>query len=235
VSTTTAEISDDAAIERRFTLRERILLWLLEWAGYLFTRVVGSTLRVTFSVEEGGPPAGDVAPVIYAMWHRCVLPATYCFRDRQIAVITSRSFDGEYIARIIERFGFRAVRGSSSRGGAGALLASQEEINQGRSVGFTIDGPRGPRYVAKPGAVMLARNTGAPLVPLYVAPDKAWVLNSWDRFMIPKPFSRVVVHLGKIIQVSRAAEGKELDRYQAELQASLERVQAIAEEKVGAL
>jgi len=211
---------------RRFTLRQRFLLWLISWSGYLAIRLIGPTLRYHVSYEEGAISQEGVFPGIYVFWHRCVFPAGYRYRNREIAVMTSRSFDGEYIARTIEKLGFRAVRGSSTRGGAPALLAMHTELAAGRGVAFTIDGPRGPRYVAKPGPVLLARNTQLPLSAFYLAVEHAWVLKTWDAFVLPKPFSRVEVRVSKIIRVP--SDGS-LDEYHAIMQAALERVTEYAE------
>src|SRR4030095_13544206 len=139
---------------------------------------------------------------------------------------TSRSFDGEYIARIIERFGFRPVRGSSSRGAVRALLGMHTEIEEGRVAAFTIDGPRGPMYVAKPGPVLLAKNTHVPIVVYYIALERAWILKSWDRFMVPKPFSRAALAVSRIMPVR---DGDDLDAKHREMQAALDRVRATAE------
>ncbi len=207
-------------------MRERFLLWLVSWAGFLAIKLISPTLRWSVSVEDGGPD--DIAtvhrlPVIYVFWHRCVFCATYFWRYRQIQVMTSASFDGEYIARIIEKFGYGAVRGSSTRGGVRALLGMHTEIEGGRSVAFTIDGPRGPVYIAKPGAALLARNTAAAILPFHIALEHPWTLNSWDRFMIPKPFTRVEVRIGKLIRVPADADSAALAQYHAELQATLDR------------
>jgi hypothetical protein len=154
------------------------------------------------------------------------------FRNRGIAVMVSRSFDGEYIARIIERFGFVAIRGSSSRGGAEGLLGLKTQLEQGAAVAFTIDGPRGPRYVAKPGPVRLARATGLPMRAFYVAPDRPWVLNTWDRFMIPRPFSKVLVRASSKMIVPSQADDDQMPVHQEQLQAALERVTKFAEDNV---
>jgi lysophospholipid acyltransferase (LPLAT)-like uncharacterized protein len=148
--------------------------------------------------------------------------------------MTSRSFDGEYIARIIESFGFKAVRGSSSRGGVRALLGMHTVIEAQGVAAFTIDGPRGPIYVAKPGPTLLARNTGEPIRCFYVAVRDAWILNSWDRFMIPKPFTRAHVRWSAPISVPSDTSSEELQRYHAEMQDALERAQAVAESIAGA-
>jgi lysophospholipid acyltransferase (LPLAT)-like uncharacterized protein len=220
----TAVISEKQT--KRFTFRQRFVLWLISWCGYLAIRLIGPTLRYQVSYEEGGPTREDVYPGIYVFWHRCVFPSGYRYRNLKVAVMTSRSFDGEYIARIIEKLGFRAVRGSSKRGGAAGLLAMHSELEAGRIVAFTIDGPRGPRYVAKPGPVLLARNTQIPITAFYLAVERAWVLKTWDAFVIPKPFSRIQVRQSTTIRVPPDAS---LDEYQAIMQAALERVTEYAE------
>ncbi len=228
MATQSTAIADEST-QRRFTLRQRFLLWLISWCGYLAIRLIGPTMRYHVSYEEGAIAQEGVFPGIYVFWHRCVFPAGYRYRNRDIAVMTSRSFDGEYIARTIEKLGFRAVRGSSNRGGASALLAMHSELEAGRGVAFTIDGPRGPRYVAKPGPVLLARNTQLPLTAFYLAVERAWVLNTWDAFVLPKPFSQVEVRISKIIHVPPDAS---LDEYHAIMQAALERVTEYADSHV---
>jgi lysophospholipid acyltransferase (LPLAT)-like uncharacterized protein len=228
-SSSAAAVSSAKPAREPFTLGQRLLLWLVTCVGYLAVRLIAPTLRWTVSVEEGGLTPEQAHPVIFVFWHRAVFSATWFWRDRQIAVMTSSSFDGEYIARIIEKFGYRAVRGSSSRGAVRALLGMHTEIEQGRSVAFTIDGPRGPVYVAKPGPVLLARNTGVPLHCFYIAVEKAWTLNSWDRFVIPKPFSRALVRIGKAIRVPPDTDSAAHERIQAEMQATLERITEFAE------
>jgi len=146
--------------------------------------------------------------------------------------MTSQSFDGEYIARIIQKFGFVPVRGSSNRGAVRALLEMRREAAQGWIVAFTIDGPRGPCYVAKPGPVLLGRATGVPLSAFHIAVEKAWVLNTWDKLMIPKPFSRALLRLARKIPVPPAADDAQMERIHAELQASLDRVREFAEANV---
>jgi lysophospholipid acyltransferase (LPLAT)-like uncharacterized protein len=200
-------------------LKQRVTLSLISWAGYLAIRLIGPTLRVSFTYEPGTENEPRTRPAIYCFWHRCVFAAAYIFRDHGIRVLTSRSYDGEYIARIIERLGFRAVRGSSSLGAVGSLRELQRELDAGAFVAFTIDGPRGPRYVAKPGPIHLARVTGAPIFCFYVAPQRAWALNSWDAFLIPKPFSRVHCYVRSAMKV---AASDDHDQALARLQAQLD-------------
>ncbi len=220
--------------EREFSLRERVLLWLISWAGYFAIALIGPTLRLSISWEEASssPDAIFEKPVIYSFWHRAVFPASWMWRKQRIAVMVSRSFDGEYIARIIQRLGFVAVRGSSSRGGAGALLGMKTVVESGESVAFTIDGPRGPKFVAKPGPVGLSKVTGIPMSAFYVALSDAWVLRTWDDFMIPKPFSRALVRLSRKTVVPADADDSQLADCHVQLQASLERVTTFAEENV---
>jgi lysophospholipid acyltransferase (LPLAT)-like uncharacterized protein len=220
------------AAEKRFTRRQRFLIWLFGWAGYLLIRILGPTLRYTIAIEEGGPPHWYRAPAVYVFWHRCLIPACFLWRKKQIAVLTSSSFDGEYIARILGKFGYTAVRGSSTRGGARGLLGLQKDLEAGHSVAFTIDGPKGPMYVAKPGPVLLARVTRLPIICFHVALEDPWVLTkSWDRFMVPKPFSRALVRISKLIYLP--ADAPNPDFYQNEMQAALDRVREYAEANVG--
>lgn len=217
---------------RRWTLRQRIVLSLIVGAGYWFIRLLGPTLRVSVSYEEGAQKTLDQRPLVASFWHSCMIPATYLFRNMGIRVMSSFSYDGEYMGRIIRRFGFVAVKGSSSRNPVRALLGLRRALAEGWTVAFTLDGPRGPRHKVKPGPVALGRSTGLALTTFHAAVDKAWVLNSWDRMMIPMPFSRVLVRVGKLIPVPTEASDADLERYTAELQATLDRVCAFAEANV---
>ena len=223
---------------RRFSLRQRILLWLVSWTSYLAIALIGPTLRYSISWEESPTPPGATfeKPVIYSIWHRAVFAGAWLWRKAGAAVMVSRSFDGEYIARTIEKLGFVAVRGSSSRGGAPALLGLKRQLEQGIPVVFTIDGPRGPKYVAKPGPVLLSRTSALPMAAFYVALSDAWVLNTWDALMIPKPFSKALVRFSAKMRVPAEAADAEIDaqmaEFHAQLQAALERVTRFAEEHV---
>jgi lysophospholipid acyltransferase (LPLAT)-like uncharacterized protein len=226
---------EDADMVRSFSLRERIQLTLITWAATALIRVICPTLRYTFLPEPGcsGNIRGQGPVTIWTFWHRCVIPAAHRCRDNQIAVMTSRSFDGEYIARIISRFGFVPVRGSSSRGAVGALIGMRQQLEQGYSVAFTIDGPRGPRYVAKPGPVLLAKKTGVPIGCFYIHLERAWVLNSWDRMMIPKPFSRAMFSASAPITVPPDATDEQMKALHQQMQDTLERCRLNAEKARG--
>lgn len=215
-----------------FTLWQRFLLWLITWTGFFVVRLIAPTLRLAVSFEDGAPEKLETRPLVLAFWHSCIFPAIYAWRNLQIRVMSSDSFDGEYTGRIIRKFGFVKVRGSSSKGAVRALLGLRREIEQGWTVAFTIDGPRGPRYVAKPGPVVLARATGAPMVAFHIALEKSWILNTWDKSMIPKPFSRALLRVSRKIYVSENSGDVERERYLAELQAALDRVREFAEANV---
>ncbi len=202
----------------------------MSWIVPAILRLIGSTLRETTTFEEGAIQNLEEAyPGIFPFWHRCVLPATWIYRRHHPAVMTSRSRDGEFIARVIQRFGFVPVRGSSSRGGPRALLEMKKLLEEGHAVAFTIDGPRGPRNVAKKGPVFLARLSGVPITAFYVAVERSWVLNTWDKLVIPKPFSQIYVRFAKKIFVPADADDAALERYHTEMQAALERVTEFAE------
>jgi lysophospholipid acyltransferase (LPLAT)-like uncharacterized protein len=136
-------------------------------------------------------------PPILALWHGRILPATLYWRERGIVAMTSQNFDGEWIARLMARFGFRAARGSTSRGGSRALVQLRRELRAGRATAFTVDGPRGPARIAQPGAVWLAGATGHPVLPFHIEASRYWSAGSWDRGMVPKPFAHVAIAIGE--------------------------------------
>lgn len=181
-----------------FTRKQRLLLAVVPRIAAICIRALGATLR--YRDINGLDAVGqrvlvgiDIpGPFVFAFWHRTLLVCAHRFRNKGIAILISSSFDGELIARTVALLGFHPVRGSSSRGGAAGLRAMAEAYNEGRRCAFTADGPRGPNMVAKPGPVQLAQLTGATWIGAYYAlPDRRWELNSWDRFIIPKPFSTV--------------------------------------------
>jgi lysophospholipid acyltransferase (LPLAT)-like uncharacterized protein len=223
-------VPDSTRAEARFTLLQRMQLTLVSWIVPAVLRLIGCTLRTTMTYEEGAIQSLDeVYPGIFPFWHRCVLPATWLYRNQHPAVMTSSSLDGEFIARVISRFGFIPVRGSSTRGGQRALLEMNQLLAEGHAVAFTIDGPRGPRFVAKKGPVLLAKMSGAAITAFYVAVDRAWVLKSWDALMIPKPFSRIYVRFARKIFVAPDCDEAALERHHSEMQAALDRITAFAE------
>ncbi len=176
-------------------------------------------------------------PVIFVFWHGQLLPLVHVHRHEGIVVLVSEHGDGETIARIIERNGFGSVRGSSTRGGSGGLRGLVRSARAGRDLAITPDGPRGPRGVFKPGALAAAQMTGLPVVPLAVAASRAWRFDSWDRFMVPRPFSRVRVGYLPPRTVPREATRNDLekmaDEIASELNALSERLESSAMDTAG--
>lgn len=191
----------------RASRRQRLEIAAIAGIGYRLVSALGATLRWRLEGFEHFDRirAAGHQPIM-AFWHGRILPATYYFRRRGIVVITSENFDGEWIARIIERFGFGTARGSSSRGGRKALLQLTREIAAGKPAGFTVDGPRGPARIAQPGAVWLAKATGHPVLPFHLEAGRHWTLNSWDRTQIPKPFATVSIVVGEPFYVPADAD-----------------------------
>ncbi len=161
--------------------------------------------------------------LVYATWHQRMSYSFHYFGPRHVTVMISQSRDGEYVSRIAKWLGFRNVRGSSTRGGMDALKEMIQKIRAGRPAGMLADGPLGPARVAKIGAVILARDTQVPLVPITWSADRCWILNSWDRYMIPKPFARVVWYYGEPIRVPPKVRREELESFRILLEDSLNR------------
>ncbi len=233
MQTATAEHRADERVARAYrfadlsgySLGQRLAVRAAAFVFPLLIRAVGSTLRYTVEGQEHWDEAarGGRLP-IYTFWHDRIFAGSYFFRGRGIVIMTSQSFDGEYIARFIQRMGFGAVRGSSTRGGVGALVELTRLVRKGCPAGFSIDGPRGPRHVAKMGAVLLAKKTGQPVLPFGVNAERFWSLKSWDRMQIPKPFSRVRVRFAPPIHVPADADEATLARARDELQRALDRL-----------
>jgi lysophospholipid acyltransferase (LPLAT)-like uncharacterized protein len=201
---------------------KRLQVAAIAGLGYPLINALGHTLR--WRVEGLQHLEAILAtgrqPVM-AFWHGRILPATFYFRRRGIVVITSENFDGEWIARIIERFGYGSARGSTSRGGKKALLQLVRDMKAGRAAGFTLDGPRGPARVAQAGAVWLASATGNPVLPFHLEASSHWSLRSWDRTQIPKPFSTVALVVGEPFDVPGDAPAETLEQARQELERRL--------------
>ena len=216
--------------ERQFSFGQRIALWIVPRATALILAAIGSTLRFEVIAEEGAVPATPPAKGIFCFWHRCTLPCGWYFRKFKCSILISQSFDGELIARTLGLLGYNSVRGSSSRGGFAGILSLRDVLAQGDPVVFTADGPRGPIYQTKIGPVKLAQMTGEPIGSFYLLPERAWVVNSWDRFMVPKPFSRVAVSWAREVRVAREdASPEDLETKRQELNDALERARTQAE------
>lgn len=198
---------------------------------YSVVRLLGPTMR--FEVlgaqhVERVHSAGQRC--ILAFWHRHILTATWWWRQRGIVVLNTTNFDGQWTRRVIERLGYGTAQGSSSRGGLRGLAMMARALEGGRDVAFTIDGPRGPRFVAKPGPVMLARKTGCPILPFHFGLEHAHTFeNTWDLFQVPHPFTRAVLFISAPIHVAHDANREEVERKHAEMQAALDRVRERSE------
>ena len=214
-----------------YSFLDRLKIRAADCVFYLLIKLIGLTARFEVigwdnhdkAEENGGLP-------IYVFWHDRIFLTTYWWRNRRIVVMTSRSFDGEYIARFIQRFGYGAVRGSSTRGAVGAVIEMARLMRSGCTTAFTIDGPKGPRYVAKMGAVLLAKKSGHPILPVTMALDHYWTMPSWDRFQIPKPFTRARVYVAPPIYVPPDANEALLMAKRDELQQTLDDLNHQSEE-----
>lgn len=186
-------------------------------------RMIGRTIRFEVDgIENYKAATADGRAPIYAAWHDRIFLGTYYLRDRGIVFLTSQSFDGEYIARFLQRFGFGVIRGSSTRGGAKGLVEMIRVMRKGTPMGFTVDGPKGPRYEAKPGPILLAKKTGQPILPFSLEISKFTTVRSWDKLQIPLPFSRARIYYGPPIFVPENADKAVQDERLAQLQTALE-------------
>ena len=205
----------------RQSARKRAEVAAIAGLGYPLLRTLGATWtwKVSGAEHLDAITASGRQP-IYAFWHGRIPHGTLYFQRRGIVVITSENYDGEWIARIIRKFGFGTARGSSSRGGPKALLQMVRDVKS-KGVAFTLDGPRGPAEVAQPGAVWLSKATGNPLLPFHAEAASSWTLRSWDRTQIPKPFSTVALAMAEPLFVPRDADESALETWRQRLEESI--------------
>jgi lysophospholipid acyltransferase (LPLAT)-like uncharacterized protein len=205
----------------RQSRRKRAEVAAIAALGYPAVRALTSTWKWKVSGAEhvDAVTTAGHQPIL-ALWHGRILAATPYFQHRGIVAMASENFDGEWIARLLGKFGYGAARGSTSKGGPAALRQLLREV-KAHGVAFTLDGPRGPAEVAQPGAVWLAKATGQPLLPFHSEAASSWTLNSWDRTQIPRPFTTVAMAIGEPIYVSKKADDYELDHRGADLVAAL--------------
>jgi lysophospholipid acyltransferase (LPLAT)-like uncharacterized protein len=209
-----------------YSFKERLLIRVADAIFFLLIKLIGGTVRWQVEGWENWEAASRDGQIpIYTFWHNRVFLATYFWQHRRIVVMTSQSFDGEYIARFIQRFGYGAARGSSTRGGTGAIVEMVRLMRAGCPTAFTIDGPKGPRYVAKMGAVLLAKKTGHPILPFTITAKNFWsARKSWDNSQAPKPFTRVRVDIAPPIYVPPDADEATLEAKRDELQRALDEI-----------
>jgi lysophospholipid acyltransferase (LPLAT)-like uncharacterized protein len=193
-------------VSSTYTLKQRLALAIVPRVASAAICLLGVTLRFE-DVRDPGAPLG-----FYAFWHRCLLTSAWHFRNHNIAILISPSFDGELIARTVERLGYVAIRGSSSRSGSLGLRNMHRAYLAGQYCAITADGPRGPAMIAKPGVTQLAQLVDSPVGTFYVLPERAWQLRSWDRFLIPKPFSRVFIGWPLLTTADESSVQAALDR-----------------------
>jgi lysophospholipid acyltransferase (LPLAT)-like uncharacterized protein len=206
-----------------YSFKDRLLIRATGLAFYSAIKLIGKTARFEVTGWENHEKAAANGGLpIYVFWHDRIFLTTYWWRDRRIVVMTSRSKDGEYIARCIQRFGYGAARGSSTRGAVRAVVEMARLMRAGCTTAFTIDGPKGPRYIAKPGAVLLAKKSGHPILPVTMALDRYWTMPSWDKFQIPMPFTKARVYVAPPIYVPPDADDNLLEAKRNELQQALD-------------
>jgi len=209
-----------------YSFKDRCLIRAADLAFFVLIKLIGRTVKFEIEGWENWEAASVEGKIpIYTFWHNRIFLSIYFWQRRRIVVMTSQSFDGEYIARFVQRFGNGAARGSSTRGATGAFFEMVRLVRAGCPTAFTIDGPKGPRYVAKMGAVLLAKKTGQPILPFTITAARFWeAKKSWDRSQVPRPFTRARVDIAAPIYVGPDADDGELDKKRDELQHALDEV-----------
>ena len=204
------------------SLGQRVQAAAIASMGFPLLASLGLTMRWHVSgYEHYKNIRSEARQPIFAFWHGRILPATWYWRNRQIVVMTSENFDGEWIAKIIQRFGYGVARGSTSKGGARALAKLRREMRDGKPAAFSVDGPRGPLQQVQPGAVWLSRLTGNPILPFHIEASRHWTMTSWDKTQIPKPFARVAVAIGEPLTISSSASDVDIESSRMELERRL--------------
>jgi lysophospholipid acyltransferase (LPLAT)-like uncharacterized protein len=209
----------------------RIQIPIIAAAVYSVIRVLGPTLRYeVLGWHHAERVHASGKRVIWAFWHRVIIPIVWWHRNHGVVVMNTTAFDGRWTRKVIEWLGFGTAQGSSSRGGLRGLAVMARRLEEGVDCAFTIDGPRGPRYVAKPGPVMLARKTGCPVLVFHIGVSRGRTFEkTWDHFLLPAPFARAVILFSPPIYVPADAGAQLLEAKHNEMQRELERVRDIAE------
>ena len=207
-------------------IKRLLKLPIVMYIGLLIVKVISSTytIRIVGTEIEKNVLKKKQVP-IYASWHQRFFPGITLFAARKpIAIMISQSRDGELISKIVNRLGWRSVRGSSSRGGRDALREIKTLVHKGYKVGHIVDGPRGPLGIVKPGLLLIAQISGAPIIPTITSAERKWVFNSWDRFVIPKPFSRVIFRFGDEIYVPIKLQGTAFEEKRFSIENTLKKL-----------
>ena len=190
----------------------------------LLIKLLMISCRVEKTVgEKGAKQSIDRADgrAVYVTWHQRMSYNFHYFGSHHVTMMISQSRDGEYATRVAKWLGFKNVRGSSTRGGSMALKKLIQKVNEGETGGMLADGPLGPARVAKIGSVVMARDAQVPIIPVVWGADRCWTLNSWDRYLIPKPFTRLVLYYCEPILVPRSAQGEALEAFRMLLEERL--------------
>jgi len=232
------ENSKNAIVSAHYDTRIPNLPWsrrmqipIIAAAVYTVIRLLGPTLRYeVLGWHRAERVYSSKKQIIWAFWHRVIIPIVWWRRNHGVVIMNTTAFDGQWTRKVIEWLGFGTAQGSSSRGGLRGLAVMAKRLTEDVDCGFTIDGPRGPRYVAKPGPVILARKTGCPVMVFHIGVDRGITFEkTWDHFLLPKPFARAVILFAPPIYVAPDANQEALEAKHAEMQRELERVRDIAE------
>ncbi|MCD6163210.1 MAG: lysophospholipid acyltransferase family protein [candidate division Zixibacteria bacterium] len=208
-----------------FTLKQKLMLFFAGFLGYLLINLLGLTWKVKLAgYTDMNPQNNTDKKRIYCFWHNHILGLAYTQQKNNVGILISSHFDGEIIARIVACMGYHPIRGSSTKGGAAGLVSMLKNKDV-RYLAFTADGPRGPKGIFKPGSIYLASKTGLPIVPITCNSSKKWVLSSWDKFEIPKPFAKVVVCFGAPIQIGEISGHKQIKEQANQLAKALNEIE----------
>ena len=230
---------DQPAAKPPYTFKwyERIAVALGPPLAALLMKLLCLTCRVV--AEEGREKdeatyAEYGGRIVYCTWHQRMFYFFHTFGRWHVTMMISKSKDGEYAARVAHWLGFKSVRGSSSRGGSGAWKELVRRVREdGERAGMLTDGPKGPGHVAKLGTVLIARDTGVPIIPMMYGVDRCWTARSWDRYIVVKPFAKVSIVHGDPIHVPPDIEGEELERYRQILEDAMNAACRRADELIG--
>ena len=196
------------------------------YIGLLFLKIVSSTYRIRVvnpEIEQNVLKGGQVP--IYASWHqRFFAGITFFAKRKPISIMISQSKDGDFISKIVNRLGWTPVRGSSSRGGKKALRELKTLSKKGYKIAHIVDGPRGPLGVVKPGLLIISKVSEIPILPTITSSEKKWVFRSWDRFIVPKPFSRVIIRFGDAINIPKNLQGPAFENKRSSIEETLKKL-----------
>jgi lysophospholipid acyltransferase (LPLAT)-like uncharacterized protein len=176
----------------------------------------------------------DTRRFIFAFWHSRILLLSYIYKQLNAAILVSNSADGEIIAQVLQRHGHKTIRGSTRKGGLRALMRQIADMRTHGRPGVVIpDGPQGPRHKVQPGVILLAQKTGCPIIPLAYSSKKRKIFSSWDRFILPYPWTKGVITYGRPIEVPPKADTKTIESCAQQLEQELNRITAQADEYFG--